>query len=304
MKRMRYYHELDEVNKPTNLLSVADSDLIVFCHLRWDFVFQRPQHLMSHFAQNRRVYFFEEPQYSKLDFSYLHVSERNDGLRVVVPYLPKNTKPESLNDELAVLVDELIEDECITQYTAWYYTPMALPFTRHLSPDVVIFDCMDELSAFKDAPAGIKELETELLNKADVVFTGGVSLFEAKKNLHDNVHAFPSSIDRQHFRQARTEFIELPDQLIIPEPRLGFFGVLDERLDIDLLRGIADLRPNWNFVMIGPVIKIDPKEPDSYWVESSNKVHLIDPKAEDTSKILTDKEKEKARKTQVKEKAA
>jgi UDP-galactopyranose mutase len=140
---------------------------------------------------------------------------------------------------------------------------MAIAFTRHLDPLVVIYDCMDELSAFKGANPTLKAREAELFSSADLVFTGGVSLYEAKRNQHPNVYAFPSSIDRAHFAQCRDEKLrtstEQPaDQVDIPHPRLGFFGVIDERMDIDLLGGIAEARPDWHLVIIGPVVKIDP----------------------------------------------
>ena len=140
----------------------------------------------------------------------------------------------------------------------WYYTPMALEWSRSVPAKATIFDCMDELSAFAHAPASLLSLEQELLHRADVVFTGGHSLFEAKKNRHPNVHAFPSSVDVAHFRQARASQAEPPDQASIAVPRVGFFGVIDERLDLELVAGLARLRPDWHQVLIGPVVKIDP----------------------------------------------
>ncbi len=253
MKRAQQAADLETI--PPN---ICTSDLLVFSHLRWDFVFQRPQHLMSRFAENRRVYFIEEPKFSNFDFSYLHYSERPNSLKVICPHLPKGLTEQETTKELMALVNELIEEEMISDYTAWYYTPMALPFTQHLNPQLIIYDCMDELSAFKNAPTELRDFEKELLRMADVVFTGGVSLYEAKKHLHNNIHAFPSSIDVPHFATARTIKVDPADQKEIPHPRLGFFGVIDERMDIKLIDGIASLRPDWHLVMIGPVVKIDP----------------------------------------------
>jgi len=136
---------------------------------------------------------------------------------------------------------------------------MALDFTRHLRPLAVIYDCMDELSAFKGAPECLKQRERELFKAADLVFTGGQSLYEAKRDQHHSVFAFPSSIDRDHFMQARTEIAEPADQQDIPHPRLGFFGVVDERFDVELLDQISKDRPDYHFVIIGPVVKIDPE---------------------------------------------
>jgi UDP-galactopyranose mutase len=233
-----------------------DADLICLSHLRWDFVYQRPQHLLSRCAKERRVFFVEEPIYGEGPLR-LDVSRREDNLYVVVPRLP-----EGLLSEVAVeaiqqaLVDRLIAEHSITDYALWYYTPMALGWTRHLKPLATIYDCMDELSAFKYAPRALREREAELLRRADVVFTGGQSLYEAKKDKHPNIHACPSSIDRAHFAQARTMKEDPADQAAIPHPRMGFFGVVDERFDTQLLDQVAEARPDWQFIIIGPVVKI------------------------------------------------
>jgi UDP-galactopyranose mutase len=146
----------------------------------------------------------------------------------------------------------------INRYFAWYYTPMAIPFTDNLTPELVVYDCMDELAAFKFAPPALKQNEKTLLAKADVVFTGGYSIYESKKNSHHNIYPFPSSIDKDHFGTARTVKKDPADQAHIPHPRFGFFGVIDERLDIDMIAKAAELKPEWEFIIIGPVVKIDP----------------------------------------------
>lgn len=235
------------------------SDLLVFSHLRWDFVFQRPQHLLSRHAKHRRVFYFEEPVFGMTELPRLHLRETNENVLVVIPYLPTNIEASKIESALTDLVDELIYEEELIDFTAWYYTPMALSFTKHLTPKATIFDCMDELSLFKNAPKSLIEMEASLLKRADVVFTGGHSLYEAKKNNHHNIHAFPSSIDFSHFSQARHKLTEPDDQINIPRPRIGFYGVIDERFDIDLLQKMAELRPDYQFIVIGPVVKIDPR---------------------------------------------
>jgi UDP-galactopyranose mutase len=234
-------------------------DLICLSHLRWDFVYQRPQHLLSRCARERRVFFLEEPIFDA-DLPRLDLSKREDELYVVVPHLPQGNDEVSINTMLRELTDDLMEQKRIEEYVFWYYTPMAMAFTRHLRPLAVIYDCMDELSAFKGAPPAIKEREAELFGRADLVFTGGQSLYEAKCRQHSNVHAFPSSVDVPHFAQARTMQTEPEDQRQIPHPRLGFFGVIDERMNLGLLAHLADLRPDWHLVMIGPVVKINPED--------------------------------------------
>ena len=233
-----------------------DIDLVCFSHLRWGFVYQRPQHLLSRFAKHTRVFFFEEPiMHDGPD--KLMVSNESKNLYVVVPHL-QHDREECHISRQKQLVDHLLTSMKVNQYFSWYYTPMALPFTEHLSPEFVVFDCMDELSAFKFAPVELKTREKQLLEKADVVFTGGHSIYEAKKDQHQNIHPFPSSIDKQHFGLAREIKKDPADQANIPHPRFGFAGVIDERLDIDLVAQVAAQQPNWHFVMIGPVVKIDP----------------------------------------------
>jgi UDP-galactopyranose mutase len=233
-------------------------DLLVFSHLRWDFVYQRPQHLLKRSARDRRVFFVEEPVFDNGSMR-LEVSERETNLKIVVPHLPEGLRSEVAKTAvLHDMVQRLLVENNIHQYLAWYYTPMALDFTRHLRPLAVVYDCMDELSAFKGAHESLAQRERELFKLADLVFTGGQSLYEAKRNQHHSVFAFPSSIDRHHFMQARTFVTDPADQQPIPHPRLGFFGVVDERFDIELLDEVSRNRPDWHFVIIGPVVKIDP----------------------------------------------
>lgn len=234
-------------------------DLICFSHLRWHFVFQRPQHLMIRFSKFKRVYFIEEPILNWTVNEYKIVKDSDHpNVHIIVPHISADVSIPERNSILKEQLDTLIKNEKIENYISWYYSPLALLWSRHLSPQVVIYDCMDELSAFKFAPVELKDTERELMNVADIVFTGGRSLFEAKKWLHQNIFCFPSSIDKTHFEQARTINTDPEDQHLIPHPRLGFFGVIDERLDIDLIDKISNLKPDWQIVLVGPVVKIDP----------------------------------------------
>jgi UDP-galactopyranose mutase len=233
-------------------------DLVCFSHLRWNFVYQRPQHLLSRAARSRRVFVVEEPIFDNGSMR-LDVNESDDGVYVAVPYLPEGLSSEVARQAvLRRLVDQLFAEHQIDNFVGWYYTPMALEFTQHLKPLATVYDCMDELSAFKGAHSSLQAREQQLFSRCDLVFTGGQTLYEAKRTQHESVHAFPSSIDRAHFGKARTIKTEPADQQTLPHPRLGFFGVIDERFDIELLNSIALARPNWQFVMIGPVVKIDP----------------------------------------------
>src|SRR5690554_2033702 len=235
----------------------TDTDIVCFSHLRWDLVFQRPQHLLTRAARTRRVFYVEEPLPTD-DQAWLEFPESQRGVQRVIPRLPEGLSAHRSQETLRSLVDQLFASVGIARFVAWYYTPMALAFTDHLQPVATVYDCMDELSHFKGAPPEMAAREAALFQRADVVFTGGYSLYRAKRRQHGNVHVFPSSIDAAHFASAPQGAAgpAALDQQAIPGPRVGFCGVIDERMDIELLGRIADLRPEWQFVMIGPVVKI------------------------------------------------
>ena len=237
--------------------SLTPPDVIALSHLRWDFVFQRPQHLLTRWARRHRVFVIEEPVVGEGPARF-EVSVRQHGIRVVVPRLPEGLTLAAADALQSSLLRTFLREHSISDYLLWYYTPMAMAFTRHLRPRAVVYDCMDELSAFAGAPASMREREQELLKRADVVFTGGQTLFESKRHSHANVFAFPSSVDVDHFARARVSQPDPDDQKQIPHPRLGFFGVVDERMDLELLRQVAAARPDWHLVIVGPVVKIDP----------------------------------------------
>jgi UDP-galactopyranose mutase len=257
--------------------SAPDSErptLLCFSHLRWNFVFQRPQHLMSRFANEMTVLYWEEPvEIGRRETAFLKVREAEDfpNVRVIVPHLPEGISEERREETLKRLLDAHVS-AIKGPLVAWYYTPMMLAFSRHITPDATVYDCMDELSKFKFAPEHLLSYEQELIDRSDLVFTGGSSLYEAKKGRHDSVHCFPSSVDRAHFAQARSTLKEPEDQAELRRPRLGFYGVIDERFDIDLLDKIAEMRADWSFVMVGPVLKIAdedlPKRPNIHYVGS------------------------------------
>ena len=245
------------------------SALLVFSHLRWHFVTQRPQHLLSRAARTRQVYFWEEPFVHAADdrsfatpaggaLEFLQVEE-SSAVTVIRPHFLAG---EDIVAGQVRLLDQFVAERAMHKFDRWYYTPMALSFSAHLASHpasgVTVYDCMDELSAFLGAPPELMERERELFRAADVTFTGGQSIYEAKRSQHENVHAFPSSIDVAHFAQARRAMPDAADQASIPHPRVGFFGVLDERLDVQLVSELARMRPEIHFVFLGPVVKIDP----------------------------------------------
>ena len=243
-----------QVSRIESLSNNTKNDLICFSHLRWDFVFQRPQHLLKRAAGDRRVFFFEEPILDDGP-TRLDISESEGGVLVVVPHLPKGVGSQAA--VLRDLVRHMIDSHKIEDYVVWYDTPMALSFTNDLNPKAVIYDCMDQLSAFESTSQSLRHLEEDLFQKADVVFTEGRGLYSTQHSQHDSLHCFPCSIDRDHFMSARTIQGEPSDQKNIPHPRLGFFGVIDERFAVELLDAIAEARPEWQFILLGPVVKVD-----------------------------------------------
>lgn len=251
--------------------------LIVFSHLRWDFVYQRPQHLMSRLAPHYRVLFFEEPVFDAGP-PRIDTLSPQPNIEVLRPYTPVKAVGFH-DDQLSVLkpmLAEYLSRKGIDDYLVWFYTPMPLPLIAQLHPRAVVYDCMDELTAFKDAPRQLYQRETALLRVASVVFTGGPSLYESRRNLHPQVHCLPSAVDGPHFSpaglKADSDEAKLAAKLHegIGQPRLGYFGVIDERLDAGLVAAVADAHPDWQLVMVGPVVKIDrarlPQRPNIHWL--------------------------------------
>lgn len=265
---------------PTTRTS-AMTTLIVFSHLRWDFVYQRPQQLLSRLARQQPVIFVEEPMLNATRpvLERMHPCE---GVEVLRPHLPGHA-PGFHDDHVPALRHMLkgyLREQGIQDYWLWFYTPMALPVAAELRPRGVVYDCMDELSAFRNAPTQMIEREQALLQMADLVFTGGHSLYEAKRHRHPHVHCFPSSVDAAHYARAATGNVDGSAQAHIPAPRLGYFGVIDERIDLPLVAAMADARADWQVVMVGPVVKIDPsslpQRPNLHWLGQRDYADLPD----------------------------
>ena len=251
--------------------------LIVFSHLRWGFVYQRPQHLLTRLAKNFKVVVVEEPVHHAGPARLERIS-KGTNLELLVPHTPVDA-PGFHDDQLSVLQPLLaayLQDHNIDDYLIWFYTPMALPLMTPLRPRAIVYDCMDELAAFKHAPRQRRHRETALLRTADLVLTGGPALYQSKVGLNSNVHCLPSSVDAAHFDPAGLD-ADSPDGARaralhepMAQPRLGFYGVIDERFDLALLEQVARARPHWQLVMVGPVVKIDPAHlptlPNIHWL--------------------------------------
>ena len=262
---------------PSSTTRQARIPLVVFSHLRWGFVFQRPQHLLSRLARDFDVFFIEEPVFHEGAARFQRARQQG-GVEVLTPFT--NVRSGGFNDEQVALMKPLVADllmeRGIVEPLVWLYTPMALPLVADLEPRAVIYDCMDELASFKFAPAELLQREDALMELADVVFTGGPSLYQARKDRHPNIHCLPSAVDAAHFAPCNLDGDALESTVAaelhrgMGHPRLGFFGVIDERLDIALIGALADARPDWQIVMAGPVVKIDaatlPRRPNLHWI--------------------------------------
>lgn len=248
--------------------------ILCFCHLRWNFVYQRPQHIMSRLTADHRVFFIEEPVFDAHGADHYQIEEdRSSGVYVLTPHLAAGLEGSESNWRQANLLGFFLAGKGIERYICWYYSPMMLAFSHHLEPMCTVYDCMDELSSFLFAPPALKQYEQALFERSDVVFTGGKSLYLAKRGQHENVQLYPSSIDKQHFLGARKGPDDPDDQSGIGWPRIGFYGVIDERLNIGLLEAVARMRPDWQFVLVGPTVKIEPGT-----LPRAENIHYLGPK--------------------------
>jgi glycosyltransferase involved in cell wall biosynthesis len=253
--------------------------LIVQSHLRWDFVWQRPQQLLSRFARTAPVLFIEEPFH--LDDSTsdrLELTVPCTNVIRAVPLLRGDLRGDYDRSIAAVRELALTElgphgrlDGVFSNAVQWFYTPMAAPAMLGAFNEVgVVYDCMDELSQFRNAPADLLRRERLLLTNADIVFTGGYKLFTAKSAHHSNVHFFGCGVDVRHFARARDEGTSVPVDAQFDSPVAGYFGVIDERLDYELIAQLAASNPDLSVVMVGPTAKVDPGElpqaPNIHWL--------------------------------------
>ena len=262
---------------PTLTDRVVRPPLIVFSHLRWSFVFQRPEHLLTRLAHRFDVYFVEEPVFAEGVPALMSATHQN-GVEVLTPRTPVFA-PGFHDEQLAVLaplMQEFLAARQLSEPIVWLCTPLALPLVADLEPRALVYDCIDAPAARRSAPPQLAAREAALLELADVVVTGGPSLHEALRGRHPNLHCVPSGVDAAHFEPSGLEGGDVESAAAtqlhrgMPHPRLGFFGVIDERLDLDLVANIAALRPDWQIVMVGPVVRIDPaalpQRPNIRWV--------------------------------------
>jgi glycosyltransferase involved in cell wall biosynthesis len=262
--------------------------IVAFSHLRWSFVWQRPQQFLSRFAEMHPVLFIEEPFYDLEPGQEptLELQEAHDGVIVAIPHLRNGDRWEDSHEEIRKLarkaIDSINQEGQFDEPILWYYSPMMVEWSLdHFEASGVVYDCMDELSQFKFAPEGLIENERRLMDHADIVFTGGQELWEKKSRQHNNAHFFGCGVEYEHFAKAQDESGIIPDDVKdLKKPIIGWFGVIDERVDYDLIRKAAELRPDYSFVLVGPVVKVDPaslpQAPNIHWLGGRDYKQLPD----------------------------
>jgi len=236
-------------------------DIVVFSHLRWEFVYQRPQHIISRLAKNFRILFVEEPlPYKVWEKDSARITVADENITILQPLVDKI-------DDIGELLAKYLSTKKVR--FGWFYSAAFSPILNVLKFDKVVYDCIDELTLFKGASPQLIDQEKYLLSEADLVFTGGKSLYEAKNTVHHNVHCFPSSVDRRHFEQALNGIPVPEDMRGLKTPIIGYYGVIDERIDLELIEQVARANPEASFVMVGPIAKIAdedlPKLPNLYY---------------------------------------
>ena len=244
----------------------GENPIVVHCHLRWEGVWQRPQQVLSRMARTRRIAFVEEPWFLHDGRDpHLGVFEAN-GVTILRPHVP--AQEEHLPQVSAAnqglirgMVEPWLQENGFREAIRWHYAPMAIYLRDATESPAVVYDCMDELSAFKGAPPALVECERELMREAHVMFTGGLSMWQNKRQHHDNCHRFDSGVDVEHFAQATREETPVPeDARDLPHPVIGYYGVIDERMDYDAIRALSAAFPEGSILMVGPVTKVDPAE--------------------------------------------
>lgn len=244
--------------------------IIVQSHLRWDFVWQRPQQLLSRFSEHRQVLFIEEPLFlDDISTPRLELSRPLPQVHRAVAVLPARLRDRY--DESIATVRDLVRDEMgiggalagmFHRPIHWFYTPMPAPaMIGAFDECIVVYDCMDELTKFRFAPAALADRERLLMASADIVFAGGHRLAQSKKAFNDNVHFFGCGVDVAHFARASCPALAVPASIAsLGKPVIGYYGVIDERIDYELVADLARAVPDAAVVMVGPVVKVDPRD--------------------------------------------
>ncbi len=254
--------------------------IIVHSHLGWDWVWQRPQQFLSRFSKRHQILFVEGPLPS--DEVTVPTPEMREvtefpNITVLRMKMPSSRWNDGawVDKERRRLVQEVLAGPLGLRFrdsVQWFYDPMAVTaFAGHMGERAIVFDCMDQLSQFKGSPKELIRRERELLAIADVVFAGGPKIGRDKIKHNANTHSYGCGVDIKHFGKARSKTTKIPEDVAnLPGPVFGFFGVVDERMDYELVAALADAYPDGSVVIIGPMTKIDPaavpQRPNLHWL--------------------------------------
>ncbi|MCU1497192.1 MAG: glycosyltransferase family 1 protein [Acidimicrobiales bacterium] len=230
-------------------------DLVVISHLRWDWVWQRPQHLISRLAEGRRTWFVEEPREADVDRPVLVTQDVGPVARVWLA-VPQGSAPAGYEPRwVSSYLEQLPAVVGDTGGIVWLYTALGVEIAAALDPEVAVYDVMDDLSAFKGASPSLALQHLQALRWADLVFTGGRSLQRSVlQHRAEDTYLFASGVEPAHWEKARS------GRRRRGRPVAGYVGVIDERLDLDLVGRLAQELPEWDLHMVGPVTKIDPAD--------------------------------------------
>ncbi|HSU55816.1 MAG TPA: glycosyltransferase [Candidatus Dormibacteraeota bacterium] len=256
-----------------------DYPIIVHSHLCWDWVWQRPQQFVSRLSKRHKILFVEtvapDPALVVPAARFRQV-EKYPNTTILTVQFPAWRWGDGayVDSERRRIVQQFVagpgsEFENPVQ---WFYDPMAVPaFAGQMGERLTVYDCMDELSRFRCAPPEMSVREAKLLALADVVFTGGRKLWESKRRHHENCHFYGCGVDVAHFGKALKPETPIATQLeSLSKPVLGYFGVVDERLDYDLIARLADANPEWSVAIVGPVLKVEeaslPRRANLHWL--------------------------------------
>jgi glycosyltransferase involved in cell wall biosynthesis len=238
-----------------NSPDLASPELVVLSHLRWSWVWQRPQHLISRFARDRATWIIEEPMVA--DVARPEMSWHREGPvcvgRLLVPGPQRHI---GFDAPEAAALPSLVAAAADGQVPmVWLYTPLALPIAHALHPDFLVYDVMDDLASFRGASPHLRVAQTAALDIADIVFTGGRSLYAGVVGRRsEHTHLFPSGVEPEHFASAKAM------RTSHERPVAGYVGVIDERLDLELIAEVADELPDWDVHIVGPIAKIEREE--------------------------------------------
>lgn len=266
--------------------------IVCFSHLAWDRkLFQRPQQLMLRFSKRFNVLYISGHSFRHFFIDVfrrkkIHRYHVTDNLAVYSPFaLPPIRKCSFLITRLNKIllsfqVKRMLKKLKLKDPILWIYHPRYLHTIGKFKEKLIVYDCMDDftslLSTYEDRErnAGNEEM---LLKKADMVFAGGYSIADLKRDSRERIHVFPSAVEIDHFKNALSDNLVLPDDIkSIPHPILGYWGAIDERVDHDLLKKLAIKHPEWSIVLLGPIVRH--KVGDSSYLHEIKNIFWLGPK--------------------------